>query len=213
MQKKRISTILFDLGNVLFDLDIPATERALSTLMGDSVIPFKTWARDNQFFERFEIGEISNDLFVSEIKKHCVADTSDQSIIDAWNAMLVGMPPKRMTWLEELRSSYRIALLSNTNGLHINWVRAYFQETHALTEYEDKFFDRAYYSHDIGARKPDKQAYAVVLEDLGVRADEVFFIDDVLENTITAATMGIRVHQHIPGTEIMNHLSAYIRKA
>ncbi len=211
MESKRIRTILFDLGNVLFDLDIPATEKALSKLLSDRTPAFKKWAENNQFFERFEIGEISNERFIEEIQQYCLVGTTDQEIIDGWNAMLLGMPEARLTWLKELRSQYCIALLSNTNGLHIDRVRSYFKQTQGLTNFEATFFDKVYYSHDIGARKPNKEAFQLVLEDLNMLGNEVLFIDDVIENTEQAARLGMHAQRHKPGTEIREHFTGYIQ--
>lgn len=211
MEKKRISTILFDLGNVLFDLDIPATEEALSNLLGQHSLRFKNWAVKQQFFERYEIGEISDELFIEKIGEHCLPGTTEQMIINAWNAMLLGMPADRLQWLKELRSIYQVALLSNTNALHIAWVRQFLANGHQVTEFETTHFDRVYYSHEIGARKPDENSFQYVLDDLDVDPSEILFIDDVPENTKTAASMGIRTRQHRIGNEIMIDLPRYIK--
>jgi len=205
-----VTTLLFDLGNVLFDLDIPATETALNRLLGHDAHRFADWARDNRFFERFETGEIANEAFIGTILEHCTPETSATDVIHAWNAMLIGMPANRLAWLKELRVKYRVALLSNTNGLHIDWVHDYFRETHALTDYEVKYFDRVYYSHAIGARKPDREAYRFVLRDLGVTPQEVLFIDDNQDNCRGARQVGIHAVHHSPERMIERSLDDYL---
>lgn len=206
----RVTTLLFDLGNVLFDLDIPATEKALNKLLGQGAHHFAVWARDNRFFERFETGEIDNDAFIGTILEKCSPETTATDVILAWNAMLLGMPANRLAWLEELRVNYQVALLSNTNGLHIHWVHDYFREAHALTDYEDKYFDRVYYSHAIGARKPNREAYRFVLQDLDVTPQEVLFIDDNLENCLGARQVGIHAVHHSPERMIERCLDDYL---
>ncbi len=212
MATTHIRTLLFDLGNVLFDLDIPATERALTGLLGEQAPGFKSWAEDTRFFERFETGELSNAEFVREIQGRCVPGTTVQAITAAWNAMLLGMPESRLTWLKELSTEFRVALLSNTNDLHITWVRAYLRNAYGIGSFEDEFFHKVYYSHEIGARKPEAAAFQHVLDDLGVTGTEVLFVDDVDENTAQAASMGIQVQLHQPGREIRDYLPLYLRK-
>lgn len=210
MAKKQLTTLLFDLGNVLFDLDIPATERALAGVLGDRVNAFKKWSAQSRFFERYETGEISDSDFVDQIKQYCKTATVDHDIIKAWNAMLIGMPLERLMWLKELRKTYSVALLSNTNALHIKWVHHYLEQVHQITQFEEDYFDQVYYSHVIGKRKPNEAAFRFVLENLGVSPEEVLFMDDVEGNIQSAGKMGIQSVLHIPETEIVEKLPIYL---
>lgn len=213
MADTKITTLLFDLGNVLFDLNIPATERALARVLGERTTEFRSWTIHNHFFERYEIGEISDSDFVGQINQYCLPGTKNEEIISAWNAMLVGMPLERLTWLKELRKTYRVALLSNTNALHIKWVHHYLEQKYQITQFEEDCFDRVYYSHEIRARKPDAAAFRYVLENLGVNPEEVLFIDDVKENYLGAKTVDIVAIQHSPNFKIETMLPAYLNRA
>lgn len=210
MADTKITTLLFDLGNVLFDLDIPATERELAVLLGERATEFRSWTIHNQFFERYETGRISDSDFVGQINQYCLPGTKNEEIISAWNAMLVGMTLERLTWLKELRQTYRVALLSNTNALHIKWVHHYLEQTYQIIRFEEDYFDRVYYSHEIAARKPNEEAFRFVLEELGVSPGEVLFMDDVEGNIQSAGEMGIQAVLHIPKTEIIEKFPRYL---
>lgn len=211
MADTKITTLLFDLGNVLFDLDIPATERALAVLLGKRATEFRKWSTQSEFFEQYETGKISDLDFIGQFKQYCLPGTKNEQIVTAWNAMLMGMPLKRLTWLKELRKTYRVAVLSNTNALHIKWVHHYLEQKYQITEFEEDHFDRVYYSHLIQARKPDEKVYRFVLDDLEVSPKEVLFIDDVAENIRSADEIGIQTVLHKPDTEIMDKFTEYLK--
>lgn len=58
--------------------------------------------------------------------------------------------------------------------------------------------DRAYYSCEIGARKPDPAFFHHVLDDLRLGADEAVFVDDSAANVDAARALGLRVVHHDP---------------
>lgn len=210
MGKSGVTTLLFDLGNVLFDLDIPATERAFASLLGDRRVQFSDWAVRNRFFERYEKGEITDKEFVETIGSQCQSEVSEDEVITAWNAMLIGMPESRLTWLKELRKTYQVALLSNTNALHITKVRQWLQQEHGIMHFEETYFDRVYYSHEIGARKPETRAYQMVIQDLETAVTSTLFIDDVQANIQGAQQLGIQAIWHKPTDEIRVKLPEYL---
>lgn len=66
----------------------------------------------------------------------------------------------------------------------------------------DQYFEKAYYSHLVGMRKPGKAVFDYVLADAGISAEETFFIDDASPNIETAAAMGFKTHLLLPGERI-----------
>ncbi|MBI2666968.1 HAD-IA family hydrolase [Candidatus Woesearchaeota archaeon] len=51
--------------------------------------------------------------------------------------------------------------------------------------------DVAVSSHEIGVSKPDEEAYLTLLDRMGARAEETFFVDDKLVNILAAQCLGI----------------------
>jgi FMN phosphatase YigB (HAD superfamily) len=66
-------------------------------------------------------------------------------------------------------------------------------------------FEKTYYSHEIGLRKPHAEVYEFVLQDAGLVATETLFIDDTPPNLTAPAQLGIRTRLlDMPVTDILN---------
>ena len=94
--------------------------------------------------------------------------------------------------LRSLRAQgYRLALLSNTNPIHIDEVRRRLGPF-GYGEFA-RCFERIFYSYEMGLRKPDPTIYAAVDRELGITSPaEVLFIDDNAANIASAAAYGWR---------------------
>jgi glucose-1-phosphatase len=182
--------ILFDFGNVLIDLDIPETRRLMGELMREDMRE-KAEAEIDQLVKKYETGAISTELFINGILKLAKEDVQALDVIDAWNAMLLDIPKRRIEWLREMKKHHRMALLSNTNPLHLESVFNNIKADHPGLDFEKEFFDGVFYSHKIGLRKPDEKCFLYVLEKLSWRAEDVVFIDDIEENVAAANNLGI----------------------
>ncbi|MCD8528988.1 MAG: HAD-IA family hydrolase [Chitinophagales bacterium] len=77
--------------------------------------------------------------------------------------------------------------MSNTNQIHIDFVNQHLLNDLPINHLKDAF-DGTYYSHEIGERKPNKEAFQFVLNKEEIKASETLFIDDKLENIETANT-------------------------
>lgn len=189
-----IKTIIFDFGNVFVDLDIEgAIEYAFRKFNIDSfseeIIAF------NSFYEQ---GLISTDEFI-EFYTGNFPKLSKEKLIEVWNYMLKDFPEQRLHFLKQLKadSKYKLILLSNTNELHIDWIKEH------IPFYESfkNCFDAFYLSHEIHLRKPNKDIFEFVLNENNLIAGECFFIDDNLDNVKTASALGIESWHINPKTE------------
>src|SRR5574337_1160605 len=115
-----IKNIIFDLGGVLLNLDYSLTTKAFRkiapALGGFDAIYNRQ--KDKRLFEDFETGVISAQQFRERIRGLLQKNVEDNVIDAAWNSMLLDFPPDRLRLLENLRSQYRLFLLSNTNEIH-----------------------------------------------------------------------------------------------
>ena len=184
-----IKNIIFDLGNVLLDVK-PHMVRTFLAHTGDTDVDalhehlFRTGA-----YIGLEVGTVSPAEFRNEVRKFSSNHLSDEAIDQAWNTMLGEIPSPRIDLLKKLKERYRLFLLSNTNEIHYDAYSAYVKSTFD-TRLED-FFEKAYYSHQMGLRKPDVQIYNKVLEDSRLDPVETLFIDDYLENVRAATKVGL----------------------
>ena len=193
---------LFDFGAVLLDLDLNATLEAMRPLLGANY--FFDYER-NAFppiFEQYEIGAVDEATFFAELQRIAVANTTVEQLRTAWNAMLGPVPLHRLRMLETLRERHGVYLLSNTNATHLDHVYTTFAQR-GIYDWDDRYFDRTYYSHLIRERKPDAAAYEHVLNDAQIRAQDTLFIDDNPANIEAARQLGFHTHLHDDGRDVV----------
>ncbi len=196
----QIKNIIFDLGGVLLNLDMAKTRQEFFDLGLTQIDELFRIGHAASFFKQYEIGAISDQEFVDEIKKELKESVPDQQIVHAWNAMLLDFPSKRVEWLKKQRQQYRIFLFSNTNALHLIEFRKSFKEAHGFEI--DELFEKAYYSHEVQIRKPDAGAYQLVVDENGLEAAHTLFIDDALINVEAAIATGLQGYHLKQGEEL-----------
>ena len=81
-------------------------------------------------------------------------------------------------------------LLSNTNTIHQQAFNKIFENTVGEGSF-NSFFDKAYYSHEIGLRKPNADAYQYILQENNLQPYETLFIDDTPGNIEGAKAVGM----------------------
>lgn len=197
-----IRTIIFDFGNVLLDIDVSRTWGIFKALLGDEYQAALTQLHSENVFDNFEMGLLSEAEFLNTLQRASQRPISQATILDVWNSMLIRQPKHRLDMLLELRKSYQVMLLSNTNETHIRWVRAHLRRDLGITDFEATYFDKVYYSHDVLLRKPNADIYQFVLRDANILPEQTLFIDDNADNIATAALLGIQTIHHNPQNDI-----------
>ena len=187
------TTLLFDFGNVIIDIDIPSAIERIANLRSPKVPEDEFEAHVRALIEKYEVDAISTDLFINGVLKKSHHDRHALDVIEAWNSMLVGIPAYRLGMLQKLQDEFNVYILSNTNELHIAWVHNYLEETHGITTFEKDYLHEAYYSHLIKARKPNEDAFQYVIDDAYLTPAKTLFVDDTMENIETARRMGFQV--------------------
>ena len=113
-----ISTIIFDLGGVVLNLNPQLSIKAFaekSNLTEDEVLSRFV---KNDWSYAFERGEITSAEFRDEIRKNLEINIADDEIDRAWSAMLLDLPLSRLKLLAGLRKDYQTFILSNTNSVY-----------------------------------------------------------------------------------------------
>jgi len=204
---KKIKNIIFDLGNVLLDLDWERTERAFRELLQEEYEAALRRYESERLFELLEVGKITPEEFVQRMQQTTRRPIDEKAIIHSWNTILVEIPAARLQWLQELSQQYSLYLLSNTNAIHIEWLHVHLQEQAGMTIRDfNALFVKPYYSFEINLRKPNREIYEYVLADAGLRPEETLFVDDTEENILSAQAVGLQTIHHRAGTEIIEVL-------
>lgn len=186
-----IKNIIFDLGGVIIDLDMQRTAKAFMALAASSEVPVFDYHRQDEIFKAYEVGKISSKEFTAGLIDLLGDQHEEQAIVDAWNAMLLNIPAERLQLLQRLKEQYRTFLFSNTNELHYNAFTEIVRKDHAVPGLDD-FFEKAYYSHTLGMRKPDVASFKYILEENDLKPEETLFLDDTAGHLEGAAVLGIQ---------------------
>ena len=188
---KNCKAIIFDLGGVILNIDYKLTIDAFKKLGIENATSFYGKKVQHPIFDKIEVGEVRPKAFLEFLQKES-HKASLKKVENAWNAMLLDLPQKRLKFLKKLKNNYITFLLSNTNEIHINA----FKRTLGNEKWVDftSLFDKIYLSHEIGYRKPNKEAFQIILKENDLQTREVYFIDDSLQHIKAAENLGINCH-------------------
>lgn len=193
-----IKNIIFDLGGVILNIDYNLTAQAFKNLGVSNFDELYSKAQQSELFDLMETGMVSNQEFRNGIRDIINLQLSDEEIDNAWNAMLLDLPFKRIELLKKLKAEgYRLFLLSNTNQIHYDAYTENLKNEHGIEGLEE-FFEKTYFSHKIHKRKPLKEIFQFVLDDAELKAEETIFIDDSLQHVLGAKEAGINAF-HLEG--------------
>lgn len=191
---KNIKNIIFDYGNVIFKIDFKRTQKAFEDLGVQNVESFFAHKGHHSIFDEFETGQITAAEFRDGIRALLSNPSlADQQIDDAWNSLLVGVMEGNHELLRSLKDKYRTFLLSNINEIHLDFITKYLKKEFDLDGNEG-FFEKVYYSHLVGKRKPNMEIFEQVLSENGLKPQETLFIDDSPQHLKSAAQLGINTY-------------------
>jgi putative hydrolase of the HAD superfamily len=195
-----VKNIIFDLGGVFMNLDYQKMEQAFIDLGIANFSELFTQHHSSPLFEDLETGKITNEHFYQQLRKISGVDVSNEAIRDAWNAILLDFPKERIDWLNEIKKKYNIYLFSNTNQIHYDAFIETFRKQTGIENF-NQYFIKAYYSHELGLRKPYKNSYQKIIDEQKLIAAETLFIDDTLKNIEGAQQAGLQtIHLAAPLT-------------
>ena len=189
-----VNTIIFDMGDVFLNKDKQAKVAALEN------IGIFDWNDDlEKLEEKLETGKIDGDEYLTGMQKHSNG-ASIEAVKDAWNAGITDFPLYRLEFLQKLKENYRLFLLSNTDPIHIEK----FEDEAGASFYSDFYqcFEKVYFSHEIGVRKPNADAFNYVLNNhQDIQPKRTLMVDDKKFNTDAAAELGFLVWNLQKGDE------------
>lgn len=188
-------SIIFDLGGVLIDLNYELTINAFKNLGITDFKDLYSQANQNGVFDAYETGKISTQRFINEILDLIPKRCNPNLIVNAWNAMILDFKKEKLENLVELKKENRLFLLSNTNALHVDKVNREWSKI-SQQPIED-FFEKIYFSHQLGLRKPDAETFAFVCTENQLIPNETLFIDDSIQHIEGAKKIGLKTVLHL----------------
>lgn len=176
---------IFDMGNVIIDIDFKRVLGVWSHLSGTPLATLTERFKMGEVFQQHERGEISDEQFAADLCDEMGIALSFEQFSAGWHAVFVGLRPEVITLFQKLREEgHRVVVLSNTNRLHLDFWPQHYPEIEANT-------DAMYLSQNLGMRKPEPEIFQHVLDKEGFTADQAVFFDDVAENIEAARAAGI----------------------
>ncbi|WP_155182098.1 HAD family hydrolase [Fulvivirga lutimaris] len=189
MSQGKFKNLIFDLGGVIINLDTSLTIKAFAKLSGRSLEEVITFSEEEPSFHLYEKGQITDADFRTAIRALTSKQLDDNSIDEAWNAMILDLPIERIKLLRSLKERHNIYLLSNTNSIHMECVNDVRKK--AGIESFDQLFHYDYYSHIMRKRKPDADIFEQVLQENNLDPKQTLFLDDNYDNINGASNLGI----------------------
>jgi glucose-1-phosphatase len=193
--------IIFDLGGVLLDLDFQRSIDAFEKLGLEGFENMFSQFKADELFKKLETGHVSEADFYAAVKKRTTKEITQAEIDDAYNALILLFRTESLAFLDELATDYKLFLLSNTNSIHLKYFKKLLTQQTGKPLL-DAYFTKAWYSNEIGLRKPGAEIFEFVLKDENLRAEETLFIDDTYMNIETAQKLGFKTHLLLPAERI-----------
>ena len=190
MQKELIKNIIFDLGNVIINIDPELSVKEMSKLGFRDFDQSYSLLNQSNLFDSLEKGLISPEKFHEEINLQLELEVNSETIDKAWGALLLDFPRDRIELLRRLSQKYRLFLLSNTNIIHYSQYSQDFKSKFGFAL--NSLFEKAYYSFEMGVRKPDIKIFELALRESNLIPHETLFIDDLENNTKAAESVGLQ---------------------
>ena len=203
-----VKNLIFDLGGVILDLSVDQTLQQFAALSGLDKEKVDDLYKSTPGFEVYERGLMTDADFRNFVRDVFSVKSSDDQIDTCWNAMLLGLPLRKLALIEQLKEKYSVYLLSNTNNIHLNYINQ--KMLPGITDNGstlDSYFHRAYYSHIMKKRKPNADIFEQVLVENSLKASETLFLDDNLPNIEGAKQLGIRTVHVVTPDLILNYFS------
>lgn len=192
--------VIFDMGGVLVDLDVPGCIQAfINDLEFQDIVNLIDPCHQKGVFGEMEEGKVSADVFrdvvIAGSKPGVTREDVDKTL---WN-ILVGIDAYKIDMLKRMSENYDVYMLSNNNPICVPRASVIFREA-GFTMEED--FKKCYISYQMGALKPSADFYHAVMEDVGGPAENMLFIDDSQKNVDGAIAAGLPAVYYEPGTDL-----------
>lgn len=208
---KKFKNIFFDLGGVLFNIDLPRALKALAELG----VPVPMQPNDDkpltglpvgdhplfQLIKEVDLGRVRREQFLAAFHEMCRPDVTDQQILDAYCTMIT-VPVSRLALMKRLREKYNVYLLSNIGDVHWDYV---LRTTRELGYPMDECFHHCFCSFQLGLSKPDPAIFQRVIEESGVVPGESLYIDDFDDNIKAGTEAGLLAYK-IDGNTLEQHV-------
>jgi len=193
MSRTLLRAVIFDIGRVLVKLDVARAVAGLS--QGISLGPEELWSaiQTDPRWNDWQEGRIAPHDWHLHITKRLGSPLKFGEFRDAWNRSLDPQPLQSDALFATLARTKRLALLSNTDPIHV----AHLEATYGFFQYFPT--PARVYSCSVRASKPSPVVFQAALKAVKTKAAEAVFIDDIPEYVEAARALGLQgIHYQDP---------------
>jgi putative hydrolase of the HAD superfamily len=180
---RKLRAIIFDIGRVLIRIDVGRAMKEVAS--GLSLSPEELWSaiEKDPRWKDWQEGRISARDWHLYMQRRFGGSATFEEFTEKWNLVLDPEPIHGKGLFEKLSKKYRLALLSNTDPIHV----AYMEARYDFFPY----FPARVYSCTVGATKPSPIIYREALRACRVGAEEAVYIDDIAAYVKAAQQLGM----------------------
>ena len=198
--KAMIKAVLFDMGGVIFRLNVPRCIDNFKTKAGFMDIEdFINIYQQQGFIGDFEAGKIDEEGFYANCMAHSRPGTSRETLADCFCSLLDGTNEDAIELIRSLRGKYKLYLLSNNNPISLKLLG---EEMAKKGLPIDETFEKKFCSFQLKTQKPGKEFFRKAIEGIGLDPSEMLLIDDSTANLQSAGELGIQTLQYFQDLDI-----------
>jgi len=191
--------VLFDLGGVVVEMESDRLVHQAAQVIGRPFEEVQQAIYHEELLLPFELGRITATAYYEGLKKRLALRWTYEQFVRNWNGVFTENTDVTAL-LQQLHKRHRLMALTNTNTLHLDYIKASFP---SLTVLEDWVA-----SCDVGLRKPDPQFYRLALERAKVRPSEAVYVDDRPEMVEAGRAVGLTAVRFENGRQLAQDLQA-----
>ena len=117
---------------------------------------------------------------------------------------------RKLDYMLELRKSYHVYILSNTNPFVMSWACS--PEFSSRKKPLNDYCDKLYLSYQVGHTKPAPEIFDFMIKDCNIIPSETLFVDDGTSNIHMGKELGFETFQPRNGTDWRAELTAILEE-
>jgi len=182
-----IKCIIFDLGDVIFELDF---DQFFNEVITPSPLNKPKTPIMLEFFRQsdtYHQGKISDKEFYNQACELLrVCNLNQKAFYVAFNSIISEINMEMVELVKNIRKNNNLKLMcmSNINSSHWKYIKKMKWNIWDL-------FDDFILSHEVHLTKPDSKIFEIAIQKAGCKPEEIVFIDDGFNNIRAALELGI----------------------
>lgn len=204
MRKTEVDALLFDLGNVLVEIDFDRVFRAWAEAASVPAAFVESRFKFDGMHQALEISAVDASAYFEHVRRLLGLPLSDEMLAEGWNQVFVREMPGIRDVLSSLGVDTRLYVLSNTDPVHHRYWRARFEDL--LQPFREVFV-----SCELGERKPGTQVFTEVLRRIDLVPERVAFFDDLSDNVLAASKLGMAAFVTKSASDIRRLMAGELR--